>query len=207
MGTQSKRREKAQGPNVWLIRYRDDFVIMVHGSLADADSLRAEVAAVLDPLGLRLAEEKTRAVSIDEGFDFLGFNIRRMRKRGTGERYVYTRPSRKSIQTTKDKAAEKTYRSTRNKDFKVLLVKPNKSLAGWANYFRYGVCSEAFREVDYHAWGRIMRWLRVRTPGEPDCHCERCGGVLPARNLEIAVDGKGSRSWSGDKQGIPVPGI
>jgi RNA-directed DNA polymerase len=49
--------------------------------------------------------------------------------------------------------------------FKVLLVSLNESLAGWANYFRYGVCSEAFREVDYHAWGRIMRWLRRKYAG------------------------------------------
>jgi RNA-directed DNA polymerase len=168
MGTQSKRQSrKRKGlANVRLIRYCDDFVVMVHGSLADAEGLRAEVAAVLDPLGLRLAEEKTRAVSIDEGFDFLGFNIRRMRKRGTNEHYVYTRPSRKSIQTARDKVAEKTYRSTQNKDFKVLLVSLNKSLAGWANYFRYGACSDAFRAVDYHAWGRIMRWLRRKYAGK-----------------------------------------
>ena len=38
---------------------------------------------MLAPLGLRLAPEKTRVVHIDEGFDFLGFTIRRMRKRGT----------------------------------------------------------------------------------------------------------------------------
>jgi hypothetical protein len=33
---------------------------------------------VLAPLGLRLAPEKTRVVHIDEGFTFLGFDIRRL---------------------------------------------------------------------------------------------------------------------------------
>ena len=52
---------------------------------------------MLAPLGLRLAPEKTRVVHVDEGFTFLGFDIRRMRKRGTSKYYVYTKPSRKAI--------------------------------------------------------------------------------------------------------------
>jgi RNA-directed DNA polymerase len=162
MGTKGRRQARRRKglANMRLIRYCDDFVVMVHGNLADAEGLRAEVAAVLAPVGLRLAEEKTRAVSIDEGFDFLGFTIRRMRKRGTKEHYVYTMPSRKSIQKARDKVAEMTYRSTINQDFKDLLVSLNKSLEGWANYFRHGVSSAAFSTVDHYAWNRIMRWLR-----------------------------------------------
>ena len=99
-----------------LIRYADDFVIIVTGTRHHAEALREEVAAVLAPLGLRLAEEKTRVVHIDEGFDFLGFTIRRMRKRGTSKHYVYTYPSRKAIQAIKDKVSAKTYRSTLNQD-------------------------------------------------------------------------------------------
>ncbi|WP_326822879.1 hypothetical protein [Streptosporangium sp. NBC_01756] len=57
---------------------------MLTGERHDAEGLREEVAGVLAPLGLRLSPEKTRVVHIDEGFDFLGFHIRRMRKRGTG---------------------------------------------------------------------------------------------------------------------------
>ena len=56
-----------------IIRYADDFVLMVSGEQHHAEALREEVAAVLAPLGLRLAPEKTRVVHIDEGFDFLGF--------------------------------------------------------------------------------------------------------------------------------------
>jgi len=173
MGTSSRRhRRRLKGlANVRLIRYCDDFVVMVHGSLADAEGLRAEVAAALAPLGLRLAEEKTRAVSIDEGFDFLGLNIRRMRKRGTNKQYVYTRPSRKSIQKARDKVAAKTHRSTQNQDFRALLVSLNESLAGWANYFRNSTCSKAFNAIDNYAWGRIMRWVRHKYAGK--------SGMLP----------------------------
>jgi RNA-directed DNA polymerase len=157
---QRKQRHKHGHGNYRLIRYADDFVVMVDGERRHAEALRGEVAAVLAPLGLRLAEEKTRVVHIDEGFDFLGFTIRRMVKRGTERQYVYTVPSRKAIQAVKDKVAEKTYRATLNLDPATLITSINRTLAGWANYFRHGVSAAVFHKVDYHAWGRIMRWLR-----------------------------------------------
>jgi RNA-directed DNA polymerase len=154
-----KRRRKGLG--TWrLVRYADDWVILVNGTRAHAEALREEAAAVLAPLGLRLAEEKTRVVHIDEGFDFLSFTIRRMRKRGTEKHYVYTVPSRKAIQAVKDKVSAKTYRSTRHLDPGMLIQGINRTLAGWANYFRHGVSKDVFSAVDAHAWGRIMRWLR-----------------------------------------------
>lgn len=164
----SSRREtrRRKGLANWkLVRYCDDFVVMVHGTSEQAEALREEVAAVLAPAGLRLAEDKTRVVRIEDGFDFLGFNIRRLRKRGTSKHYVYTRPSRKAIQSIRDKVSAKTYRSTQNQDFAGLLASLNKSLAGWANYFRSGVSKKTFNAVDHHAWNRIMRWLRRKHTG------------------------------------------
>jgi RNA-directed DNA polymerase len=160
----AKRRRHGQG-NWKLIRYADDFVLMVAGDRHHAEALREEVAAVLVPLGLRLSPEKTRVVHIDEGFDFLGFHIRRMRKRGTSKQYVYTTPSRKSIQSIKDKVSELTYRSTRYQDLAEVITSLNQALAGWANYFRYGVSKAVFGAVDHHAWGRLMRWTRRKYEG------------------------------------------
>src|SRR5437879_13876722 len=99
---------------------------MVSGDRRHAEALREEVAAVLAPLGLRLAPEKTKVVHIDEGFTFLGFDIRRLRKRGTSKYYVYTRPSRKAIQAIKDKVKAKTYRSTRHQDLDELIRSLNR---------------------------------------------------------------------------------
>ena len=164
MGTKWQRaKRRQQGLGTWrLVRFADDFVIMVNGTRAHAEALREEAAAVLAPMGLRLAEEKTRVVHIDEGFDFLSFTIRRMRKRGTSKQYVYTFPSRKAIQAIKDKISAKTYRSTRNLDPDVLIQSLNRTLAGWANYHRHGVSKAVFSAIDHHAWGRIMRWLRQK---------------------------------------------
>jgi RNA-directed DNA polymerase len=94
----------------------------------------------------------------DEGFDFLGFTIRRMRKQGTQKHYVYTIPSKTAVQAAKKKVSAKTYRSTRNQDPATLIQSINRFLAGWAGYFRHGVSSAVFDALDYHAWVQIVRW-------------------------------------------------
>jgi RNA-directed DNA polymerase len=167
MGTSRQRAtRKVKGLGSWrLIRYADDFVLMVAGDRHHAEALREEVSAVLAPLGLRLAPEKTKVVHIDEGFTFLGFDIRRLRKRGTSKYYVYTRPSRKAIQAIKDKVKAKTYRSTRHQDLDELLRSLNMSLAGWANYFRHGVSKAVFSSIDSFTWLRLMRWIRRKYEG------------------------------------------
>src|SRR5258708_3235757 len=161
-GQRRKRRRDGQG-NWKIIRYADDFVLMVHGDRRHAEALREEVAAVLAPMGLRLAPEKTAVVHLDEGFTFLGFDIRRLRKRGTQKYYVYTKPSRKAIQAVQDKVRTKTYRSTRHMGLDELIARFNRSHAGWANYFRHGVSKAVFSVVDSHAWHRLVRWIRAST--------------------------------------------
>jgi RNA-directed DNA polymerase len=168
MGTayqRAKRRKLGLG-NWRLIRFADDFVIMVRGERRHAEDLREEVAAVLAPLGLRLSLEKTRVTHVDEGFVFLGYEIRRQRKRGTTKHYVYTKPSKKAIQTIKDRVSAKTYRSTRNQSLDKVITSLNQTLVGWANYFRYGVSKGVFDAVDNHAWGRLMRWIRAKYAGK-----------------------------------------
>lgn len=89
--TRAKHR-RAGGPTMKLIRYADDFVVLVHGNRADAETLWAETATVLEPMGLRLSVEKTRLTHIDEGFDFLGWHIQRRQTRGrrVGTTAIYT---------------------------------------------------------------------------------------------------------------------
>jgi len=169
MGTRLLReKRKRRGQGTWkIIRYADDLVLMVSGEKHHAEALREEVAAILISLGLRLAPEKTRVVHIgDEGFDFLGFTIRRMRKRGTQKCYVYTKPSKKAIQAIKDKVKGKTYRSTRHMSLDEQIIGLNRMLVGWANHFRYGVSKDVFNAVDNHAWLRLMRWIRAKHRGK-----------------------------------------
>ncbi len=198
MGTDWQRRKRRRnGLGNWrLIRYADDFVVMVSGERRHAEALREEAAAALALLGLRLAEEKTRVVHIDEGFDFLAFTIRRMRKRGTQKQYVYTVPSRKAIQAIKDKVSAKTYRSTRHQSPEALIQSINRALAGWANYFRHGVSKAVFSKIDSHAWGRIMRWLRHKYKQG------RSGIGMPELRRRFCVPG----TWTFAVNGIRLTG-
>ena len=67
-----------------LIRYADDFVVLVRGPRAEAEALFDEVATVLTPTGLRLSDEKTHLTHVDDGFDFLGWHIQRRTWQGRG---------------------------------------------------------------------------------------------------------------------------
>lgn len=89
MGDRSARnyRRRKGLPTYRLVRYADDWVVLVAGTRAHAECLRDEVAELLRPMGLRLSEEKTKTAHIDEGFDFLGFRIQRHPKRGSGKRF------------------------------------------------------------------------------------------------------------------------
>ncbi len=96
-----------------LVRYADDFVVLVRGTREGADALWDEVAAVLAPMGLRLSVEKTMVTHIDTGFDFLGWHIQRRRIRGQGGKTaIYTYPSRKSLASIKDKVRTLTRRAS-----------------------------------------------------------------------------------------------
>ncbi len=159
--TRAKRR-RAGVPAMRLVRYADDFLVMVAGTRDDAEALWGEVAAVLAPMGLRLSEEKTRVCHIDEGFDFLGWRIQRRTWRGrTGKKAIYTYPSRKALASIVDKVRTLT-RRTAHRTLADLLRRINPVLRGWCTYFRHGVSSRTFGYVDHYAFWRIVGWLRKR---------------------------------------------
>jgi RNA-directed DNA polymerase len=144
-----------------LVRYADDFVVLVAGTAAHAADLREEVAAVLAPMGLRLSEAKTRVCHIDEGFDFLGFRIQRRRKRGTAKRVVYTYPSKKALASIVGRVRMLTRRSS-HPTLAALLRQLNPVLRGWCAYFRYGASKATFGYLDQYTWHRVVWWIRKR---------------------------------------------
>ena len=153
------RRRRHGLPTYRLVRYADDFVVLVSGTREHAEAIKAEVAAVLSPVGLSLSPEKTTVVHIDEGFDFLGFRIQRHPKRGTAKRYVYTFPSQKSLDSVKRKVKAVTTQGT-NQPLSKLLDQLNMVLRGWTTYFRHAVAHRTFRYLAHYTWWRVVRWIR-----------------------------------------------
>lgn len=159
--TRAKRRR--MGVSVMrLVRYADDFVVLVHGTRQDTEALWQEVAEVLAPIGLRLSPEKTRVCHIDEGFDFLGWHIQRRRWRGRGgKRVTYTYPSKQSLQTVVAKVRSLTRRN-KHRTLADLLHAINRVMRGWCQYFRHGVSAKTFSYLDYFAFWRVVNWVRKR---------------------------------------------
>jgi len=160
----SQRRDahrKRGGATYRIVRYADDFVIMVSGTKAHADALWDEVAQVIAPLGLRLSAEKSRVCHLDEGFDFLGFRIQRRRRRGTSKASVYTYPSKRSLLSIMAKAPALT-KKARHHSLADLLGRLNPVLRGWCSYFRHGVSKATFGYLDSFVWHRVTQWLLKR---------------------------------------------
>lgn len=157
-----RRRERGLA-NYRLVRYADDFVVLVAGTRTQAETLRDEVAELLARMGLRLSEEKTKIAHIDEGFDFLGFRIQRHRKRGSNKRHVYTYPSRAALAAIKAKVKAVTTGAT-DHTLTTSLHRLNPMLRGWTNYFRYGASKATFGYLSAYTWRRVISWLRHKHP-------------------------------------------
>ncbi|WP_327334489.1 group II intron reverse transcriptase/maturase [Streptomyces anulatus] len=163
LGTQ-KRRERRRLkhlPNWRIVRYADDFVILVHGTEQDTEALHEEIAHALAPMGLRLSPAKTRVVHMSEGFDFLGFRIQWRRKQGTNKWYVYTFVAQRPLRSLKAKIRALTHK-TSQQELSYVLTSLNMVMRGWANYFRHAVAKNTFSMLDNFTWWRIIRMLRER---------------------------------------------
>ncbi|MDQ2846688.1 MAG: group II intron reverse transcriptase/maturase [Actinomycetota bacterium] len=160
MSTPSRRvRRRAKGLPTWrIVRYADDFAVLVHGNESDVHDLREEIAQVLATMGLSFSEAKTRVVHMSEGFDFLGFRIQWRRKMGTNKWHVYTFIADRPVRSLKVKIRAATNRSSQQ-DPKAVLIRLGQIIRGWSNYFRHAVCKHTFARLAHFVWWRVARWL------------------------------------------------
>jgi RNA-directed DNA polymerase len=156
-----RAKRRAQGlPNYRLVRYADDWCLVIFGTKADAETLREEIAGVLSMMGLRLSLEKTLITHIDEGLVFLGWRIQRHLKKGANRYYVYTYPARKAVTAVTGNVKTRCRRMDTNQPLEVLLLHLNRMLRGWCAYFRPGVSSATFAYLSAYTWARVIGWLR-----------------------------------------------
>ena len=147
------RRENGKTINrkVNLVRYADDFIITGE-SHEILEEIKADLIAFLKERGLELSEEKTLITHIDDGFDFLGFNIRKYRN-GT----LLIKPSEKSMKKFAEKTHDIIYgmRSRKQAD---VIEKLNRMIAGWVNYYRYVSSKKSFWRLDHTIFLQLRRW-------------------------------------------------
>jgi RNA-directed DNA polymerase len=205
---QTLPRQQQRGlPWFRLVRYADDWVLLVRGTRGDVEALHEEAAAVLAPMGLRLSEEKTKISYIDEGLDFLGWRIQRHRKRGTDKSYIYTYPSKKTVQAVTGKMRTLS-RLNKNLPLEVLLHNLNPVPRGWCTYFQPGVSSATFRYLRAFAWRRVLGWLRRKHPRMNWKQLRRCycqGGWWPSAGNVALFDPGRMRTTRYRYRGAAIP--
>jgi RNA-directed DNA polymerase len=172
-----RRRRRRGEPMYRLVRYADDFVVLVSGTEAQAEALKVDVAAVLSTMGLRLSVEKTGVCHIDDGFVFLGFRIQRQRKRGASKVFVYSWPSKKALASIMAKIKAITRQGT-NQPLSIVLRQINAALRGWTVYFRHGVSKQTFAYLNRYTWLRVAGWLRRK-------HCRAPWKTIRRRYLAL----------------------
>jgi RNA-directed DNA polymerase len=141
-----------------LVKYADDLVTLC-ASREQAEEARELVAAVLDPIGLRLHPGKTRIVHLArgaEGVDFLGFH-HRMREswRWRGRWYLRQWPSQQAMASIRGKIRARTDRRFARLPLEDAVENVNHVVRGWGNYFRYGNSGEKFSHIDSYVIERL----------------------------------------------------
>jgi RNA-directed DNA polymerase len=120
-----------------LVRYADDFVVMCH-TKAQAEQVRHRLEQWLAPRGLSLNVDKTHIVHVEQGFDFLGFNVRRYR----GGKLLI-KPSTAAVKRIRQRLATEV-RSLQGSNADAVIRRLNPIIRGWAAYYRSVVSKEVF---------------------------------------------------------------
>jgi group II intron reverse transcriptase/maturase len=162
------RRKTAEGnfEAVNYHRFADDMVITVNGhytKIGWAERALQRLQEQLVPLGVELNREKTKMVDTlkDESFGFLGFDLRRARKRHKDGYFILMTPKKKARSAVKARIREIICNGGAT-PVKKIVADVNGVLAGWVNYFRVGNASGAFSEVRSYTEMKIRTLLTRR---------------------------------------------
>jgi RNA-directed DNA polymerase len=139
-----------------VIRYADDLLALCH-SRAQAEQVKARLAAWLAPRGLVFNEDKTRIVHLDDGVDFLGFNVRRYRGK------LLIKPSKAAVKRIRARLTAEM-RALRGHNAQMVLIRLNPIIRGWSAYYRHAVSARVFNELDSHVWKLTYKWANFTHP-------------------------------------------
>jgi RNA-directed DNA polymerase len=142
-----------------VIRYADDLVALCH-SQEEAREVQARLTEWLAPKGLTFNQDKTRVVSLDDGFDFLGFNVRRYHGK------LLIKPSKAAVKRIRNRLSVEM-RSLRGSNAKAVLARIVPIVRGWAAYYRGVVSKKVFTSLDHHMWKLTYKWAKYSHSNKP----------------------------------------
>lgn len=139
--------------------YADDFIITGASKEVLLNKVKPTVEDFLRKRGLTLSEEKTKLTHIDEGFDFLGMNIRKYNNK------LIIKPAKSSVQRFLDDIRENIKLNATSKT-ENLIRQINQKTQGWANYYAHVCSSRTFSYVDHHIFKALWSWSKRRHPSK-----------------------------------------
>ncbi|MFF1907256.1 reverse transcriptase domain-containing protein [Kitasatospora sp. NPDC058218] len=137
-----------------LVRYADDFIVRCHDD-DEMHQVRARPAEWLEPRGLRFNEEKTRAVHLEEGFDILGYTVRR-----TGGKLII-KPSTGVCKRLRARLRTEV-KALHGSNAEAVLHRLIPIVRGRAAYCRAVASTTTFTSLDHYMWRLTFRWVRRR---------------------------------------------
>ena len=152
-----KNTRKSDANQVNLVRYADDFIITGRTKELLESEVKPLVENFLKERGLTLSEEKTRITHIEDGFDFLGWNVRKY------DGKLLIKPSKKNVKAFLDDI-RKTVKANKQAKQATLIGLLNPKIRGWANYHRGAVASATFAKADTEIWKMLWQWAKRRHP-------------------------------------------
>lgn len=150
IANQPHRGTKRQA-KLHLIRFADDFVITGSSQALLGEEIEPGVVAFLAERGLELSAEKTKLTDIEDGFDFLGQNVRKYNGK------LLIKPSKQSVQEFLAKVRG-IIKANPGSSAGQLIVQLNLLIRGWANYHRHVVSKKVFKQVDHAIFQALWRW-------------------------------------------------
>ena len=173
-----KTTVKGIAAKVNFVRYADDFIVTAASQELLEQDVKPLVEAFLKERGLELSKEKTRITHIEEGFDFLGQNIRKYK---TGKQHkLLIKPAHKNVHAHLEKIrANNKKNQTLSAGRLILMLNP--IIRGWAQYHQHVVSADVFSYVDDAIYRRLRQWVRRRHPKKSNKwitkkYFKTCGG-------------------------------
>jgi RNA-directed DNA polymerase len=154
-----KGTRRAKDAKVHFVRFADDWLITGSSKELLENEIKPRVEQFLHERGLELSHEKTHITHIDDGFDFLGQNIRKYNGK------LLIKPSRKSVERLLNRIRE-TINVNQHVSAGLLIARLNPIIRGWAQYHRHVVSKDIFGKIDHAVFQAVWRWAKRRHPNK-----------------------------------------
>ena len=157
INTHARHKPNSNPHKINFVRYADDFVVTGSDSEYLEQEIKPVICKFLADRGLELSKEKTKITHINQGFDFLGFNIRKYNGK------CLTKPNKESVKSIYSSIREGVTKHKTVKQEELIRMIALK-IIGWANFFSHSAAKQTFSRLDNLMFKLLWKWAKRRHP-------------------------------------------